>query len=702
MTRLSFLFLAFFLGLGLAKKSSTLPYYGEGYQSFYACGYYVISNVKYSTKKYDYSVFCTNPAAIATLIGCYAYEHRNTSAGTAFWREKCETQKFPITYENITDGYKLLLEEGVPLAQLGNYTAGELEVPVIVPKAKAVAAMDTYKMWLGNYNLSVYYGAGALAYWGLVCIVTGIANWSLILFPALRRAFDGKISRLWRKYVSLPALVRRKKATTQPFVKVLSFFVPSRLESLIIFGFFWILFVLNAVNIYKVKENTVFKSDVAAFNRYVADRTGIICVLVMPLMILFGGRNNILMWITRWKFATCMAYHRWIGRFVVLLAFIHSVCFWRTFQLAHEVAEESAETYVVWGIVATFCGVLICFQSLLILRRHFYEAFLIIHILLAAFFIIGAWYHVYELGYTQIMYATIAVWAVDRLVRIIRVVYFGFPKAEISLYSDDTLKVDVPKPARWKAIPGGHAYVYFMHSYQFWQSHPFTYNESATHVTFFCKVKGGVTKSLYKHLMKTPGKSTSMRVGVEGPYGESHPVKHHSDVVFVAAGSGIPGLYSEFEHLHKSADGKQKLKLKWVIREIKSLAWMYHEFQKFRHSNAEITVYVTRPDLIGGTAELESLLGSDGSSSEEKRSEKDTEIDILAQVQNELPHITFREGRPDLKEIVEGDIDEANHSVAFIVCGTPHMVDDVRYQVVSNIDKTKKRVDFYEALEVWA
>ena len=702
MTRLSFLFLAFFLGLGLAKKSSTLPYYGEGYQSFYACGYYVISNVKYSTKKYDYSVFCTNPKAIATLIGCYAYEHRNTSAGTAFWREKCETQKFPITYENITDGYNLLLEEGVPLAQLDNYTAGELDVPVIVPKAKAVAAMDTYKMWLGNYNLSVYYGAGALAYWGLVCIVTGIANWSLILFPGLRRVFDGKISRLWRKYVSLPALVRRKKATTQPFVKVLSFFIPSRLESLIIFGFFWILFVLNAVNIYKVKENTVFKLDVAAFNRYVADRTGIICVLVMPLMILFGGRNNILMWITRWKFATCMAYHRWIGRFVVLLAFIHSVCFWRTFQLAHEVAEESAETYVVWGIVATFCGVLICFQSLLILRRHFYEAFLIIHILLAAFFIIGAWYHVYELGYIQIMYATIAVWAVDRLVRIILVVYFGFPKAEISLFSDDTLKVNVPKPARWKAIPGGHAYVYFMHLYQFWQSHPFTYNELATHVTFFCKVKTGVTKSLYKHLMKTPGKSTSMRVGVEGPYGESHPVKHHSDVVFVAAGSGIPGLYSEFEHLHKSADGKQKLKLKWVIREIKSLAWMYHEFQKFRHSNAEITVYVTRPDLIGGTSELESLLGSDGSSSEEKRSEKDTEIDILAQVQNELPHITFREGRPDLKEIVEGDIDEANHSVAFIVCGTPQMVDDVRYQVVSNIDKTKKRVDFYEALEVWA
>ncbi|KAM9913885.1 hypothetical protein OXX69_001128 [Metschnikowia pulcherrima] len=703
MSGLTYLFLAFFLGLGLAGKPTNLEFYGAGYQSFYACGYYIVLNLEFSATPYDYSVFCTDPAAIATLVGCYADEKRNTSADTAFWRDQCETMYLsPITYENITDGYQLLLQEGVPMADLGNYTAGELDVPVIVPREDALAAMDSYTMWLGNYNKSVYYGGAAIAYWGIICLLSAVANWGLILFPGLRRSCDGKISRMWRKYITLPALVRKKKATTQSFFKVLSFIVPSRLESIVIFGFFWLLFILNAVHIYAVKNDTVFDSEKSALNRYVADRTGIICIIILPLLVLFGGRNNFLMWATRWKFATFMTYHRWIARFEVLLAFIHSVCFWMTFVIYGDVAEESSENYVVWGIVATFSGVLICFQGLLFLRRRWYEIFLVLHIILAAFFVIGSWYHVYELGYSQFMYATFAVWAFDRIVRVIRMVWFGFPKAEISLFSDDTIKVEIPKPARWKAIPGGHAYVYFMHSYHFWQSHPFTYNESDTHVTFFCKVKSGVTKSLFKHLSNLPGKSTQMRVSVEGPYGESHPIKHHSDVVFIAGGNGIPGLYSEFEHLNKAADSKQKLKLKWIIREIKSFAWMCKEFQRYQHTNAEITVYVTRPDLIGGTKELVSFLSGDNSSNEEKPTEKEPDTDILEHVRREFPYITFKEGRPELQDIIESDIKEARHSVAFVVCGTSYMVDEARYQVVSNIDRTNKRVDFYEALEVWA
>lgn len=703
MNYLSVLLITFFLGLGLADKPSNLEFYGAGYQSFYACGYYIVLKLQYSTKEEDYSVFCTSPAAIATLSGCYADENRNNTADTVFWLQQCETTySTPITFNNITDGYQYLLSDGVPLAELGNYTAGELNVPVIVPREDALAAMDSYNMWLGNYNYSVYYGAGALAYWGIICVLSGIANWGLILFPGLRRALDGKVSRLWRKYVTLPALVRKKKVASHRFLKIFSFIVPSRLESLIIFGFFWLLFILNAVRIYSVKNNTVFTLEAAAFNRYVADRTGILAVIIMPLLVLFGGRNNFLMWLTRWKFSTFITFHRWISRFEVLLVFIHGVCFWRTFDIAGDLEEESSAGYVVWGIVAVFSGVIICFQGLLFLRRRWYEIFLVLHIILAALFVVGSFCHVYALGYIQFMYAVFAVWAFDRIVRFIRVVYFGFPKAEISLFSDDTIKVEIPKPARWKAIPGGHAWVYFMHLYHFWQSHPFTYNELDTHVIFFCKVKTGITKTLFKHLNTLPGKRTLMRVGVEGPYGESHPVKHHSDVVFLAGGNGIPGLYSEFEHLNKAADVKQKLRLKWIIREIKSFAWMCKEFKRYQHSNAEITVYVTRPDLVGGTEELASFLNVDISSSEEKKEDKDYEVDILEQLKQEFPHVVFEEGRPEIKDIIEKDIEEAGNSVAFIVCGTPYMVDEARYQVVSNIDKTEKRVDFYEALEVWA
>ena len=56
-----------------------------------------------------------------------------------------------------------------------------------------------------------------------------------------------------------------------------------------------------------------------------------------------------------------------------------------------------------------------------------------------------------------------------------------------------------------------------------------------------------------------------------------------------------------------------------------------------------------------------------------------------------------------MEEMVLQEIDESNGSVAFVTCGHPLMVDDLRHSVVSNLDNTKgKRVEFFEQLQVWA
>ena len=52
--------------------------------------------------------------------------------------------------------------------------------------------------------------------------------------------------------------------------------------------------------------------------------------------------------------------------------------------------------------------------------------------------------------------------------------------------------------------------------------------------------------------------------------------------------------------------------------------------------------------------------------------------------------------------MVETNLHESNGSVAFVSCGHPAMVDELRYFCSKNVDNSeKKRVDFYEQVQVW-
>lgn len=687
----------------LAYKPTNVEFYTESEEYYYACTGYISVLAPYSALG-GYDVYCYDENAIATMAGCYELAGGITEKNTHEWISECaEYYFYTITLQNITDSLAYLQEEGIPVANLTDPIPGNITVPVILTKEGVDAQINGYIMFLGNYNDSVYYGAGAVAFWGAVCLLGGLANWSMIIFPGLRLKTDSRVSRFWRKYITLPALWSKKKAETHSFWKVFMLIVPSRMESIVIFLFFWLIFALCTVKIHYYND-MIFNGGTDAYNRYVADRTGIIGTALLPLMLLFGGRNNFLLWITRWKYSTFITYHRWMARIVMLLVFIHSWCFTKGFVMDGYWAEEIAEDYLRWGFVGTVAGFMIIVQAILVLRRIWYEAFLLLHIVLAAFFIIGTWYHIYELGYSQYMYACFAVWGFDRVIRFCRWAIFGMPKAEVTLFADNTLRVTVKKPKYWKATPGGHAFIGFMHSYYMWQAHPFTYVEDGDLLTFFCKVKTGLTKSLYKKLVNLPGKTATMRVTIEGPYGETAPTKHHSDVVYLAGGNGIPGIFNEFQAAAKAADSKQRVKLTWIIRDVNSLAWFAKHLRQYRDSHHEITIYLTRLDDMAAFEELKPYLSGDDDSDKsiEKDSEKGTSLSILDRLRHEFPHVTFIEGRPRIPEFIETNIAEASSSIAFVICGIVNMVDEVRYQICQKIDKTEKRIDFYDALEIWA
>ena len=536
--------------------------------------------------------------------------------------------------------------------------------------------------------------------------IGAIVNWGKVMFPGLTKKLTSKPINLWRQYVSMPATFRKKKAEELRIFKFFDSLIPSRFESIVIFLFYIVVLMIHAMNMHYVDGDPVFENN--KYNsqaRNVADRTGITGTIMMPLVFLFSSRNNFLQWLTGWNYSTFVTYHRHIARVMFILIALHSILF--TVLLRDDMSEFS-ETYMIWGVLATVSGGIILFQAMLFFRRRWYEIFLLIHILFAALYVAGTWIHVDELGYVWFVYPAVAVWCADRVVRIARLVIFGFPKARVSLLADDTIKVEIPKPSYWKTIPGGHAFIHFLKPTYFWQSHPFTFVESPAdnHIILYCKVKGGITHSLYQLLVRSPGQAITMRVGVEGPYGEPTPARYADTAVFIAGGNGIPGIYSEVMDMARRMPNETKnaMKLYWIIRDYKSLEWFNDELTLLGNTNIETTIYVTKPDL----SNLLTGDGSDDTSSKKESDSQDMNLESKESLQgvdlvkSRFSHITFKEGRPSIEDIVDLEIKESNGSVAFVACGHPAMVDETRYFCSRNVDNPqKKRVDFYEQVQVW-
>ncbi|EER33102.1 conserved hypothetical protein [Candida tropicalis MYA-3404] len=665
---------------------------------FWACDYQIDATAEFECGEYKYTACtCTNKNALATIVGCLSYNNRNTSGVIKATEGICVDfgdVKLPEGW--FEESYQHYIENGVDVSTIPDFNMSEpVDFPVILNQTEIPYYYDAYDGWFGNGDRSFYYGIGAVAYWLMIMVFEGIINWSKFLFPGLIKKLTFAPISWWRSYVSMPATFRKRKSQEMPFLKIFDCLIPSRYESLAILGFYIYIIVVHCVKLHYVKEVPVWESAYKFRLKNIGDRTGIVATVMMPLVFLFGGRNNFMQWLTGMSYNQFMTYHRHIARVMVALVIIHSVNY--TILIKEYFAEDAKMPYIYWGIIATISGGLLWLQAILFLRRRWYEIFLFFHIAMATLYICGTWIHVDDLGYVWFCYPAVAVWCFDRLVRILRLVWFGFPKAQITLISNDTIKIVIPKPSYWYSVPGGHAYISIFRLSCFWQSHPFTFVDApdSKNIILFCKVKGGMTHGLYQYLAKQPDQTASIRVSVEGPYGEPTAARHSDSAVYIAGGNGIPGLYSEAMYATRRlhSDSKKTLKLIWIIRDYSMLNWFHEELQSLRTTCVQTTIYVTKPNM-------------NPSSEDEKKVEpKDSEEDVDEEesIKSKLSHIEFREGRPSIEEIVVDEIKEANGSVAFVTCGHPAMVDEVRYFAAQNVcNPEHKRVDFYEQLQVWA
>ncbi|EGW35516.1 uncharacterized protein SPAPADRAFT_146854 [Spathaspora passalidarum NRRL Y-27907] len=694
--------LVFIFAIGALAHGSGLEFYKQA-APLYGCNYIISYTGYHFCPPTDKTCLCTNENSVATIAGCLANTNSNTTyVVDHFVPEYCH--EYYLT-ELEPDWYNKALEyfnKNARNASEVEATETPIDFPIRFEQAELERYQATSINYFNNRDDSIWYGVALFGFWLVVLIIAAVSHWSKILFPGFIKKMTGPISNFWRKYISAPALLGKRKAQFMPGFKVLDSLIPSRYESIVVALFYIVTIITQSINLKAIENDPVYGTKYAAEMRYVGDRTGIVGTIIMPLVMLFAGRNNFLQWLCGINYATFLCYHRHIARVMFMLVVVHSV----TYSIFEEeyYYSDFKQPWFYWGVIATTIGGFMLIQSILYLRRYWYEMFLFIHIVFAAVYIAGTWIHIVNLGYGIILYPSVAVWCFDRLVRLCRLTYFGFPESTLTLVGNETIKVTIPKPRYWSPIPGGHAFIHFIKPTYFWQSHPFTFTSSAeeNNIVMYIKLKGGVTHSLYKLLNKSPGKTMIMRVGVEGPYGEATPAKYSDKAVFIAGGNGIPGIYSEIYDIGLRAPkaSKQVLKLIWVIRDYASISWFHEELKTLQNTNIDITIYVTRPSNFSKIEESNSSKEGSIKSSELVNSYES--VDVIEQLK-ELSHIHFKEGRPNLEQLVQDEVKDSPGSIAFVVCGHPIMVDEVRYQCVKNIgNPEKKRVDFYEQLQVWA
>ncbi|PNY23158.1 Ferric/cupric reductase transmembrane component 2 [Tolypocladium capitatum] len=438
------------------------------------------------------------------------------------------------------------------------------------------------------------------------------------------------------------------------------------------------------------------------FYNNVSNRSGVLSFAHLPLVFLYAGRNNTLLWLTNWSRSTFLLMHRWAALLCLLHAVLHSLLHLHmaVANLGNLVyAVDSVQPYWYCGIIAILSMSIMVLAS--ILRQKMYELFLASHIALAVMVIVGCYYHVtlkYRLdwGFQTWLYISTAVWVFDRAARLVRCVRGGIKRAFLTPIDDDYYRLDIPG-----AIASGHIYLYFptVSLWRPWENHPFSvagvmdrsshtpspehvlvegspdqeakrteqvsdnqgshtspksetasrpYSPRGIGVVLFIRKRDGITSLLPKRDIGPKG----LPVMVEGSYSpgvtflqDDHvsPTHEFPNLICIAGGVGITGILPSLDSFTAVTRPVGRKKLYWGLRTMSLV-----------HS-------------------VENMLGYDG---KEALNRRWGDVDVTLSVGQ----------RFDLRRQLEADLCSQQGGTTVVVCGAPEMADDVR-RIVSGLSR---------------
>lgn len=586
-----------------------------------------------------------------------------------------------------------------------------------------------------NLKRGEWWGSGLMSFWAFLVLISSIEHLGSRFFPNFsmrckRIMARNPVARLWRKYVTMPALFNQKHTNRV----TLGGTIPTRFESIVLFVYFVLIVIGECTNYNYYKENTFWKEKKLQISRYVGDRSGKITVFMINTVYLFAGRNNFLLWLTGWKMSSFYTFHKWIGRMTIVSSFVHTITMLINSYWIKKIHTRKLTSWWRWGSVAMVCGGIMLIQSLPLIRQRFYEVFLYGHIILAIFFLVGVWIHVEPFGDGPFAYSVAAIWCFDRFVRILKMSQFGLRLAHIRSAGSDCLTMTVPATGTIKQpTPGSFGYVYFLEGWTFFQSHPFSViHESNGDIKFLIRVKDGITKQLSNRLLKQPEQDLTTRIAIEGYYGEYKTAYAYDEVIMVGGGNGVVGLY---EYVKDIANRKKNetssvkfIKFYWTIKLWDNIEWLEPELMKLQEFDfVKPIVYVTRSEFRNDNGHESNVsednrISSDGSQNEleiEENELKDSNdvlkaetkvkenivgITNIDKIESKFSHVEFRTSRPHIPQLLHDDIQKSdpNDNICVLSCAHNAMCDDVRRTISFEVGEPRSgRIDLVELLQIW-
>jgi hypothetical protein len=310
----------------------------------------------------------------------------------------------------------------------------------------------------------------------IAMLVTGFGT-PIVLTALTYLPFFSKLVTKAKPYLVWPSTIGTYQVRPLPYLLGNA---PTIGQTLFVVMFVILNIILTAVNYHSRQPNAWYSDTWREIMAYILYRTGNLAYIMSPLIFLFAGRNNILLWLTNWSHSTFMVLHRWMARVFAVQVILHSIIAVILYKAEGTYDAQVKAPYWIWGIVATLCVVILTFGSGLWLRKCAYESFLLMHIVLSVVLIVGCWYHAYDLykflgGVEDWIYAMAGVWFFDRLARFGRMARYGPRRVTVIEIGEGYMRIDVPG-IRWGSEPGKHVYVYFptLNRLRPWANHPFS------------------------------------------------------------------------------------------------------------------------------------------------------------------------------------------------------------------------------------
>ncbi|PRP84216.1 ferric reductase-like transmembrane protein [Planoprotostelium fungivorum] len=340
------------------------------------------------------------------------------------------------------------------------------------------------------------------------------------------------------------------------------------------------------------------------------------------ISILPASRNSILTVLTGLPFERTVAFHRWVGRFTILLVLVHFFMVLRRWNMYNQPwqsnlwgADNPTKTNL-YGLIGGIAGVVMFFTSLPWVRRLQWETFFWTHFLFFLFFLF-AWLHDPKSKWYVI--ASIIVYGVDK---VFRMVWGTWPtRTKMFRAKSGVVQIRFNKNAIANKLGRYEAgqYVFInIPSVNPLMWHPFSLSSSPDSDNYqertaevYVRSLGGFSKSV----LKKANDASSVLIRVDGPYGNVNvPLTRYPVMIMVGGGIGITPIMGVLKDIYRVGDfdstemdkiprhSIQDIHVLWTIQNEAQYEWFREDIEGLvnasRHPfcpNLYLSIHVTRP-----------------------------------------------------------------------------------------------------------